>query len=117
MVGLQEALRSAIAYGSMASGATALEDVAANAEGAVRILLDAGVSPDAADETGWTPLMSAVLAGEVGIVRALLEAGADPEHTRVYRGQEQTPISLAEEEGQTEILALLQAARDADSRP
>lgn len=112
MVGLQEALRSAIAYSSMASGATALEDVASNAEEAVRILLNAGVPPDAADETGWTPLMSAVLAGEVGIVRALLEAGADPEHTRVYRGQEQTPIGLAEEEGETDILELLRAARD-----
>jgi len=95
--GIQEALRSAIYQKN---------------EEAVRILLEAGVPPDEADETGWTPLMSAARGGEVGIVRRFLEAGANPERIRVHRGEEQTPLSIAEEKGETDILELLRAARD-----
>ncbi len=61
----------------------------------IRLLLDAGVSPESALPGGETALMTAARTGKLEAVRALLDAGADP--------------NLAEESGQT---ALMWAAAD-----
>lgn len=72
---------------------------------AVQALLAAGADPDSRSETGWTPLMAAVLAEADGdartpVVRLLLDAGADP--NALYVGPElraDTPVLLAAEHG------------------
>jgi hypothetical protein len=61
------------------SGAVALH-FAKDVETA-RLLLEAGADPGLADSRGATPLMGAILLGDVGLIELLLEHGADPNAT------------------------------------
>ncbi len=64
---------------SSKNGKTALHTAAgrAGASAAVRVLLDSGAEPDAADSLGGTPLLAAAVADDMRSVGMLLEAGAD----------------------------------------
>ncbi len=82
----------------------------AGSDQVVRVLLEAGLPLEDADENGWTPLYSAVGGGAEAIprVRALLNAGANVNatHDRGY-----TVFMSAVDSGRTpEILRLLIAA-------
>jgi hypothetical protein len=59
------------------SGAVALHF--AKDEATARLLLEAGADPGVADSRGSTPLMAAVMLGDVDLVEILLEHGADPD--------------------------------------
>lgn len=76
----------------------------------VRELLAAGADPDARDEDGRPPLVSAVLGGSIGLVGLLLEAGADV-NARDPRGF--APLHFAAEEQLPEMTRLL-VAKGAD---
>jgi ankyrin repeat protein len=85
-----------------------------------RLLLAAGVKVNTAYEAGgtgalgWTPLHSAVKSRwPAEIVKLLLAAGADPNAANDRR---QTPISIATELNETEILALLRSAASGDPK-
>ena len=69
-----------------------------------RLLLDAGADPNAAQQNEFRPLHAAAQNENVPMVRLLLEHGADPALTDA-KGQ--TPRRLAEEIGDSEIIALL----------
>jgi ankyrin repeat protein len=61
---------------------------------------------DAWDDLGYTPLLYAVVAGDVERVRELLAKGADP--NRASRDYNETPLWHAEDNfGLMEIAALL----------
>jgi len=70
----------------------------------IEILLAAGATIEAENNTGFTPLHHAAEAGSVAAARALLAAGADPEH-RNKAGR--LPIETARERGNAEVAALL----------
>ena len=70
----------------------------------VRLLLGAGADPNAAQQNEFRPLHAAAQNENVPMVRLLLEHGADPALTDA-KGQ--TPRRLAEEIGDSEIIALL----------
>lgn len=77
----------------------------------VRILLDAGADPNVIDTEQFyeeSPLSLAVKARDAEMVRALVNAGADPNQT-LEQFNDVTPIEIAIEEGDPEILAILQA--------
>ena len=67
-------------------------------------LLDQGVAPDAKDETGETPLLSASLAGHADVVAVLVKRGAGME-SRNDRGL--TPLHGAAYAGSFETVRLL----------
>lgn len=69
----------------------------------VRVLLDAGASPNAAD-AGFTPLMQACRMRAVELVRLLLRAGADANDG----GQmSMPPLTIAAQSGSLDIVRLL----------
>jgi hypothetical protein len=70
----------------------------------VRELLAGGANPNSAVEGGWSPLLIAVTEGSPDFVRSLLEAGADPTATYVQDGQDITPITLARQKNNQEIV-------------
>jgi len=70
----------------------------------VRLLLDAEADPNAAQQNGFRPLHAAAQNENAPMVRLLLEYGADPS---LADAREQTPRQLAEEIGDSEIIALL----------
>jgi len=72
----------------------------------VRLLLDAGGSPNAENETGETALTWAAGHGHIGVVRLLLSRGADPN----YGCREITPLKYARDGGFPQIVALLKQA-------
>ncbi len=62
-------------------GAALAEAVHGKQTETVRLLLEAGTSPDLPDQNGETPLIRAVHDGSTRIVDLLLQAGADPNAT------------------------------------
>jgi hypothetical protein len=72
----------------------------------VQLFLWAGMDPNASDEMGRTALMKAAGNGHMDAVTALLEAGADPLLKDNFT--DKTAISLAKENGHTEIARLLE---------
>ena len=84
-------------------GAVLMGAVEKGSEEVVDIVLEgAGGAVDCRDADGMTPLMHAVLRGDVGVVRALLAAGAD---VGVRDAAGLTALSLAEEVLEDRVLA------------
>jgi uncharacterized protein len=79
---------------------------------AVRLLIEAGANPCAADQRGNTALMGALFKGELAISRMLMKAACDPNH-RNHAGQ--TPAMYAALFGRVEELKSL-ALQGADLR-
>jgi uncharacterized protein len=79
---------------------------------AVRLLIEAGANPCAADQRGNTALMGALFKGELAISRMLMKAACDPNH-RNNAGQ--TPAMYAALFGRVEELKSL-ALQGADLR-
>lgn len=67
-------------------------------------LLRTGLTPDVADESGWTALMMATLYGRAPMVELLLKKGADVNLQNATGG---TALMMAAIQGQNEILQLL----------
>jgi cytohesin len=89
-------------------GRTALYCAAfAGNETTAGLLLDAGASPDIANEAGDTPLLWAADGGHLGIVDRLLAAGADPS-AATHDGH--TPLFRAVSRGHVEVADRLLAA-------
>jgi uncharacterized protein len=96
----------------------------------VRQLLSEGASTEARDETGRTPIFSAVLGNSVGVLGLLVEAGADvnardrdgwtalhfaaqehlPEMARILVGQG-ADLGAQDEDGATPLWRAVQASR------
>ncbi len=72
--------RGAVVDAHDTNGRTALSRaVAFRQHATVRVLLEAGADAgQQAPESGWTPLMSAAMAGDTAMIRLLMGAGADP---------------------------------------
>jgi ankyrin repeat protein len=84
-----------------------------NATPAMRILLDAGADPNAADHRfRWTPLLQAIHKQRLDAMRLLLERGADP-NGRAPGGL--TPLLMAADDPDPTAVALL-LAHGADPR-
>lgn len=75
---------------------------------AVRLLLEAGASVDAASGDGLTALMEAADSGHASTVEALLEAGASPSTAPERHGK--TALLLAAEHGHADVVGQLLAA-------
>lgn len=73
---------------------------------AIEVLLAAGATIEAENNTGFTPLHHAAEAGSLAAARALLAAGADPAH-RNKAGR--LPIETARAQGNDDVGALLEA--------
>ena len=73
----------------------------------VRTILDRGVSPDARDPFGNTPLMLAAFRGRLDVVRLLLERNAD---VTAVNASGRTAVSLAEEAQFPAVVAVLRGA-------
>ena len=86
-------------------GATALIFVR---EYLARLLLERGANPNAQDWEGASPLRAAIGARNSSLVKLLLAYGADP----TLSSPRGTPLELAHEVGNAEILAILQEAAD-----
>jgi ankyrin repeat protein len=81
---------------------------------AARLLLAAGISPDAKLSGGWTALMSAATHGQVEVVRALLGQGAEL-NMKNYDGK--TALMAAAWNGHNEVLSvLLDAGAEVDEK-
>ena len=72
----------------------------------VRLLLDAGLDPNATDRFGRSTVSAATYVGNSSAVNLLLERGADPAKANI-RGE--TPFHIAAEHGYDDILAMLLA--------
>ena len=75
---------------------------------ALESLLKAGVAPNAADEDGWTPLLSAVENGHAECVTLLLASPSIDVNQADNDGA--TPLFAAAQEGQAECMTLLLAS-------
>ena len=73
-------------------------------EPALRAALDTGLSPNLANQNGWTLLMLAAVEGDVPIGRLLLEKGAVID---AVNHKEDTALSLATHRGYTLFADLL----------
>lgn len=78
----------------------------------VRTLIEAGAPLDHINNLNWTALIEAIVLGNGGTrhtatVKALVDAGAD---VNIADGNGVRPLSLAQQRGYTEIIAILQAA-------
>jgi hypothetical protein len=92
------------------AGVTALfEAVYDGDDDAVVRLLRAGVSAEATDEDGQSPLYLAAVSDEVGIVRLLLAAGAGPDRASAPDAGD-LPLCGAAVGGHTEVVRALLAA-------
>ena len=80
----------------------------------VRLLLEKGANPNYKTRDGVTALHLAVEAGAVEGVRALLEGGANPEagYVSLGLGSKGTPLTIAEQKGDTKIAVLLRDAME-----
>ena len=74
------------------------------------ILLKAGANPNLPDFKGRTPLIYSAMAGKPPIVTRLLQISTVRENINAQDKNGNTAFSLAEEEGHTEITALLRSA-------
>jgi len=72
----------------------------------VKLLLDHGANPDAAEASGYTPLHTAAGHGNREIIALLLAAGADNQR---QNRDGQTPAGIARQYGHPEIAAELEA--------
>ena len=96
-----------------------LQAVVRGDRSAVESVLLAGVSPDAQDEDGDTPLLLAAATGRSGIAELLLDAGAD---ANLVGRDGMTPLMMASLSGHHGVAALVLArgasvdARDAVGR-
>lgn len=77
----------------------------------VRSLLDAGTDQNAdfGAPRGWSPLMSAAYYGHLEVVQLLVERGARLDAVEVDRWG--TALDIAQDAGQTEIVAYLKRKR------
>ena len=84
----------------------------------VRLLLEKGANPDYKTRDGVTALHLAVEAGSVEGVRALLEGGTNPEagYAALGLGSKGTPLTIAEQKGETKIAVLLRDAMQQGAR-
>ena len=73
----------------------------------MQLLLDADACPDRGNANGATPLFIAAQQGRLASVRLLIEAGADDTLT----ADGKTALRWAEQNGHTEVAALLRAPR------
>lgn len=73
----------------------------------LRLLLEAGVDANVANEDGQTPLMLAAAVGSVAAVRMLLDYGADPNRKNLSG---QTAMDLATGDGRHRIKKMLRDA-------
>ena len=91
-------------------GVTPMKLAAENGSAAaIRVLLDAGASPNVVDGAGETALMTAVRSGSADAVKLLLDRGASVDaRDAEFR---QTALMFAVRDGDAEILRLLIDAR------
>jgi ankyrin repeat protein len=73
---------------------------------AIEVLLAAGATLEAENNTGFTPLHHAAEAGSLDAARALLAAGADPNHSNKAG---RLPVETARARGNDEVASLLEA--------
>lgn len=93
-----------------ALGRTPLFDACyAGNEDVVAYLLNQGADPNHQDNHDFSPLMMASLRGEVGCARLLLDVGADP---TIKDGNGRTALTIAKEQGNQDIIDLLQSLVD-----
>ena len=82
------------------------------AKGVVKVLIDAGASPNAQSNTGWSVLHVAVSSGKIPeVIKMLIDAGADPSVRTVY---DETPFDLIQPDSllyQTKVHQLLDEDR------
>ena len=76
-------------------------------EPVISTLLANGALVDARDDTGRTPLFTAVEMRHIGSVRLLAEAGADPNVTLARKEGGQSVLTAAAEVGDMEIITIL----------
>jgi uncharacterized protein len=76
----------------------------------VRILLEAGASPDVRQSAGWTPLHAAAMNGDLTSTEALLAAGADP---AAENDEGRSVADLADESGDDATIARIRSALQA----
>ena len=98
--------------GSKPAGFTPLHSAVADdtgraAKDIVRMLLDNGGDPNAANATGGTPLHTAAFTGDVAMVQMLLAAGGN---ANIKNDKGLTPLDLARDRNNTEAAALLHDA-------
>ena len=86
-----------------------------NRPAAIPLLAATGLSVDAADAHGYTPLMYAASIdfGEMGVLRALLAAGADG---RATNEDGRTALDLARRHGHRQMAAALESSHGAKIR-
>jgi ankyrin repeat protein len=83
---------------------------------AVRVLLGAGVDPDARGSDGFTALALGVRANHPAVVEILVRAGAAVDAGQVVRGRWWTPLHVAADLGDAEMVGiLLRAGADPSS--
>lgn len=86
---------------------TALHAATAGGDvGCVRALLEAGASPEAKQQGGWTPLHAAAHSRREDLIALLLKHGADPLMTN---DEGLTPADVARKAGHVEIAKMLEA--------
>ncbi len=90
------------------------ERIAVEEVDAVKVLLQAGMSPDVRDEAGVSALERAIASGNEALVEALLEGGAD---VNAAPGGGKTPLMHAAEQGNSEaVYAILKRRPHVNAR-